>query len=157
METNTVTTREKAEQLINTLQGEALLVEIDKLLAQVDSLKESKESYTDRYWKASAEIGNLRNTVREYFKDEVDGDKNATVEMDVDDINDLLNRIGAQELKFTYSANVTITFTITGVEADSEEDAERQILDAISYEVSNNLEHDGTEDDDYQVDNVEAE
>jgi hypothetical protein len=146
METNTVTTREKAEQLINTLQGEALLVEIDKLLAQVDSLKESKESYTDRYWKASAEIGNLRNTVREYFKNEVNGDKNATVE-----------RIGAQELKFTYSANVTITFTITGVEADSEEDAERQILDAISYEVSNNLEHDGTEDDDYQVDNVEAE
>jgi hypothetical protein len=157
METNTVTTREKAEQLINTLQGEALLVEIDKLLAQVDSLTQSKESYADRYWKASAEIGNLRNTVREYFKDEVDGDKNATVEMDVDDINDLLNRIGAQELKFTYSANVTITFTITGVEADSEEDAERQILDAISYEVSNNLEHDGTEDDDYQVDNVEAE
>lgn len=157
MTSNTLITREEAIKLIDTLQGEALLGEIDKLLTLINHLKETKESYTDKYWKANAEIGNLREKVRNYFKDEVDGDKDATVEMDIDDINHLLNLIGADELKFTYSAEVTITFTITGVEADSEEDAKSKILDAISYEVNSNLEHDSTEDDNYEVDNVEAE
>jgi hypothetical protein len=157
MTSNTLITREEAIKLIDTLQGEALLGEIDKLLAQINTLKEVKESYTDKYWKASAEIGNLREKVRNYFKDELDGDKEASVEMELDDINDLLNRIGAEEIKFTYSAEVTITFTITGVEADSEEDAKSKILDAISYQVSSSLDHDNTEDDNYEVDNVEAE
>lgn len=157
METNTVTTREKTEQLLNTLQGEELMVEIDKMLAQINSLTESKDSYADRYWKASREIGNLREKVRDYFKEELDGDKNATVEMDVDSINGLLNTIGAQELTFTYSAEVTITFTVTGIVADSEEDAESKLLDAISYNVDSSLDHDGTEDDNYEINNVEAE
>ncbi len=157
MTSNTLITREEAIKLIDTLQGEALLVEIDKLLAQINTLKEVKESYNDKYWKANAEISNIRDKVHNYFKDELDGDKDASVEMDIDDINQLLNLIGADEIKFTYSAKVTITFTITGVVADSEEDAKSKILDSIDYKVNSDLDHDNVEDEEYEVDDVEAE
>lgn len=157
MARDTQTTRTAIEQHLNALQGEQLMAEVDKLLSIVTHLDERVEYYQNQYWKTSAEVGNLRDKVRNYFKDELDGDKEASVEMELDDINDLLNRIGAEEIKFTYSAEVTITFTITGVEADSEEDAKSKILDAISYQVSSSLDHDNTEDDNYEVDNVEAE
>ena len=157
MARDTQATRTSIEQHLNALQGEQLMTEVDKLLSIVTHLDERVEYYQNQYWKTSTEVGNLRDKVRNYFKDELDGDKDTTVEMDIDDINGLLNRIGAEEIKFTYSAEVTITFTITGVEADSEEDAKSKILDAISYEVSSSLEHDNTEDDNYEVDNVEAE
>jgi len=157
MARDTQATRTTIEQHLNALQGEQLMTEVDKLLSIVTHLDERVEYYQNQYWKTSTEVGNLRDKVRNYFKDELDGDKDTTVEMDIDDINGLLNRIGAEEIKFTYSAEVTITFTITGVEADSEEDAKSKILDAISYEVSSSLEHDNTEDDNYEVDNVEAE
>lgn len=157
MARDTQTTRTTIEQHLNALQGEQLMAEVDKLLSIVTHLDERVEYYQNQYWKTSAEVGNLREKVRNYFKDELDGDKEASVEMELDDINDLLNRIGAEEIKFTYSAEVTITFTITGVEADSEEDAKSKILDAISYQVSSSLDHDNTEDDNYEVDNVEAE
>jgi hypothetical protein len=157
MARDTQATRTTIEQHLNALQGEQLMAEVDKLLSIVTHLDERVEYYQDQYWKTSAEVGNLRDKVRNYFKDELDGDKDASVEMELDDINDLLNRIGAEEIKFTYSAEVTITFTITGVEADSEEDAKSKILDAISYQVSSSLDHDNTEDDNYEIDNVEAE
>ena len=77
--------------------------------------------------------------------------------MDADAINELLTLIGADEIKFAYSANVTIKFTITGVEAENEEDAKSTILEAISYQIANDISYDTIEDEEYEVDEVEAE
>lgn len=157
MARNTQATRETIKQALDTLQGENLMAEVDKLLAVVTHLDERVDYFQSAYWKSMAETSDLRKKAREYFQEELDGDKDKTVEMDVDAINELLTLIGADEIKFTYSANVTIKFTITGVEAESEEDAKSTILEAISYEIANNLSYDTIEDDEYEVEEVEAE
>lgn len=157
MARDTQTIRTTIEQHLNALQGEQLMAETDKLLATITHLDERVDYYQNQYWKTSAEVSNLRDKVRNYFKDELDGDKDASVEMDIDDINQLLKLIGADEITFTYSAKVTITFTITGVVADSEEDAKSKILDSIDYKVNSDLDHDNVEDEEYEVDDVEAE
>lgn len=157
MARDTQVTRETIKQALDTLQGENLMAEVDKLLAVVTHLDERVDYFQSAYWKSMAETSDLRKKAREYFQEELDGDKDKTVEMDVDAINELLTLIGADEIKFTYSANVTIKFTITGVEAESEEDAKSTILEAISYEIANNLSYDTIEDDEYEVEEVEAE
>jgi hypothetical protein len=157
MARDTQVTRDTIKQMLDTLQGENLMAEVDKLLAVVTHLDERVDYFQNSYWKASAETSKLREKTRSYFKDELSGDKNGSVEMDVDDINQLLRLIGADELKFTYSANVTITFKIIGVEAENEEDAKSSILDAVSYQIANDLSYQNVEDEEYDIDEVEGE
>lgn len=157
MARDTQATRETIRQMLDKLQGENLMAEVDKLLAVVTHLDERVDYYQTAYWKAMAETTDLRKKAREYFQEELGGDKNKTVEMDADAINELLTLIGADEIKFAYSANVTIKFTITGVEAENEEDAKSTILDAISYQIANDITYDTIQDEEYEVDEVEAE
>lgn len=130
--------------------------ELGQALATIKKLEEQTTRLRDNYWKADSEILSIRNKVREYFKSEFDGDKEATIELSVDDINGLLRRIGAEELSFTYSARVTISFVIEGVEADSEDDAIDKIRDAVNWEIRG-LDYSGTNDDEIEVEDVEAE
>jgi hypothetical protein len=134
---------------------EQLIEERAQLVTKLAYQMEQKQSYQDNYWKASSEISKLRNIVREYFKSELDGDKNGTVEMDLDAINQLLVDIGGAELKFTYSARVTISFVIDGIEADSEEEAEQIIADSINYSVQTDYE--SMYDEEVEITEVEAE
>lgn len=157
MARDTQTIRTTIEQHLNALQGEQLMAETDKLLATITHLDERVDYYQNQYWKTSAEVSNLRDKVRNYFKNELDGDKEASVEMDIDDINQLLNLIGADEIKFTYSAKVTISFVIEGVLADSEEDAQEKVRDAVNYKIDSDLDYDNTTDEEIEVDEVEAE
>lgn len=62
--------------------------------------------------------------------------KTDTVELDLEDVNEILEDIGAKKILFTYSATVTYTVTITGIEADSEDEAERKALEAVECTVN---------------------
>lgn len=130
--------------------------ELGKALATIKQLEEQNNRYRDNYWKASSEVSSIRAKVRDYFKSEFDGDKEATIELQVDDVNDLLRKIGAEELAFTYSATVTISFVIEGVEADSEDDAIDKIRDAVNWEIRG-LDYSGTNDEEVEVSDVEEE
>jgi hypothetical protein len=78
--------------------------------------------------------------------------KNDTVELNLQEVNELLENIGADKILFTYTATVTYTVTITGIEADSESEAERKALNAVDCRVDE--EKCG---EDAQVDNEEYE
>ena len=78
--------------------------------------------------------------------------KNDTVELNLQEVNELLESIGADKILFTWSATVTYTVTITGIEADSESEAERKALNAVDCRVDE--EKCG---EDAQVDNEEYE
>lgn len=153
-DTTNVTTDSNGIETVTTTV-EQLIADKAKLEALLAHKTEAYQNAMDKYWKASAQVNELRNKVRDYFKAELGGDKDATVQLDLDDINDLLYKIGGNEIKFTYSAKVTISFMIDGIEADSEEEAEQKIADAINYTVQ--CDYESLYDDEIDVTDVEAE
>jgi hypothetical protein len=79
--------------------------------------------------------------------------------MDLDDINELLEDIGASKIIFTYSVDVTVTATITGIEADSEEEARDKAIAALELRVDTDKLGDdaNVENEEYDADNGEEE
>lgn len=151
------TTRQKIERLINTLQGEALLTEFDDLQSRLDKKDESLANYRQSVSNYTKQLFDARAAVRNFFKEEFDGDKNAVVSFTLDEVNDLLDLIDADKLCFTYSATVKIEFTVTGIEADSEEEAERLIHNSLDYRLTGDLRDANIENDDVEIEDVEAE
>jgi len=157
MESTTETARQKIERLINTLQGEALLAEFDDLQNRLDRKDETIANYRGNETARTKQLFDAREAVRNFFKDEFDGDKDATVSFTLDEVNDLLDLIDADKLSFTYSATVKIEFTVTGIEADSEEDAENLVRDNLQYQLLGELRNNNMEDESVEVEDVEAE
>jgi len=157
MESTTETARQKIEGLINTLQGEALLAEFDDLQNRLDRKDETIANYRSNETARTKQLFDAREAVRNFFKDEFDGDKDATVSFTLDEVNDLLDLIDADKLSFTYSATVKIEFTVTGIEADSEEDAENLVRDNLQYQLLGDLRNNNMEDESVEVEDVEAE
>jgi len=157
MESTTETARQKIEGLINTLQGEALLAEFDDLQNRLDRKDETIANYRGNETARTKQLFDAREAVRNFFKDEFDGDKDATVSFTLDEVNDLLDLIDADKLSFTYSATVKIEFTVTGIEADSEEDAENLVRDNLQYQLLGELRNNNMEDESVEVEDVEAE
>jgi hypothetical protein len=79
------------------------------------------------------EISTMKETVRDALH-KFDT-KNDTVELDLEEVNEILENIGANKILFTYTATVTYTVTINGIEADSEDEAERKALSAVDCRV----------------------
>jgi phage-related protein len=126
---------------------------------RVQELEASKDSIYTRLQEERNTSRSNRDTVRAKFLTMLDGDKNATVEFDLDDINELLEDIGASKIIFTWSVDVTVTATITGIEADSEEDAKEKAIQALELRVdTDSLGEDANcEDEDYEADNAQEE
>jgi hypothetical protein len=98
----------------------------------------------------------MRSAVRNAFAERIEASDDEA-EFDLEDANSLLEEIGAQKLCFTWSATVTTSTTISGIEASSKEEAERLALGAVSTTV--NLDECGDEatidEEDQQVEDVE--
>jgi len=76
----------------------------------------------------------IRNTVYEFFNSQYSpGDQDITTS--VEEINDMLRSINADELKRTWSASVRIYVNVSGVEAASKEEVEDFIRDDINVEL----------------------
>ena len=153
------TLRETTEQFVLENNMEAI---IEKLIWQAQRLKDldrDKDNVLSRLQDERATSRNNRDTVRNKFREMLDGDKNATIEMDLDDIKELLEDIGASKIIFTYSVDVTVTATITGIEADSEEEARDKAIAALELRVdTDSLGEDANcEDEDYSADNAQEE
>jgi hypothetical protein len=157
--TTETTTREIFEQFVLENNMEAI---IEKMVWQAERLKDldrDKDNVLSRLQDERATSRNNRDTVRNKFREMLDGDKNATIEMDLDDINELLEDIGASKIIFTYSVDVTVTATITGIEADSAEEAREKAIQALELRVdTDSLGEDANcEDEDYEADNAQEE
>jgi hypothetical protein len=127
------TTQEIVEQFVKENNMEAI---VEKMVKQTESIKElqrNKDSILEKLY--------------------------ATIEMDLDDINELLTDIGASKIIFTWSVDVTVTATLTGIEADNEEEAIEKAIAACQLNVdTNSLGDDGdSTDEDYSADNAQEE
>ena len=65
------------------------------------------------------------------FFEEVYTDNETDMTVSVEDVNVLLVSIGAEPFARAWSATVTITATVTGVEANSKDEVENIIKDSI--------------------------
>jgi hypothetical protein len=163
MEETTTTTEQTAQQVVEQFvkenNMEAIVERMVKQAERVQELQANKDSLLTRLQEQRQTTMANRDTVRNKFREMLDGDKDATIEMDLDDINELLEDIGASKIIFTYSVDVTVTATITGIEADSEEEARDKAIAALELRVdTDSLGEDANcEDEDYSADNAQEE
>ena len=76
----------------------------------------------------------IRNKVYEFFNSQYSpGDQEITTS--VEEINDMLRDIGADELKRTWSATVRIYVNVSGIEATNKEEVVDMIQDDINVEL----------------------
>ena len=88
---------------------------------------------------------NIRQEVYDFFNERYSsGDEEITVSKS--DVNDLLESIGSDKLKSMWTVSGRIEFTITDIEAESEEEARDLIESNLSVEFDGNIV------DDYSID-----
>jgi hypothetical protein len=138
------------EQLSVTVEGATYYHTSESLAALIKEATENKAALTkmtERYNEKYQLIQRIRGDVYELFSSNYSsGDEDIT--LSVEDINELLRTIGADELKRLWSASVNVTLTITGIEASNK--------DEVQEIVENNLEISYVEDGDLFVDYVDV-
>jgi hypothetical protein len=88
----------------------------------------------ERQAESIRKVIDIRSKVYEFFNSQCSpGDQEITTS--VEEINDMLRDIGADELKRTWSASVRIYVNVSGIEAASKDDVEDMIRDDINVEL----------------------
>ena len=157
--TYVLTMEEEAQQFVKEHNADGIVARLIKLENRCVELQQNQERVANRLQEERNVVRNNRETIRSKFEELLDGDKNTTIEMDLDDINELLKDIGADPIRFTWSVDVTVTATLTGIEAQSKEEAEEKALKAVELRVdTDSLGDNGDVDnEEYEVDNVQEE
>lgn len=136
------------EQLSVTVEGATYYHTSESLAALIKQATEDKAALnkmTERYNDKYQLVQKIRGDVYELFSSNYSsGDEDIT--LSVEDINELLRSIGADELKRNWSATVQVYLTITGIEASNQEEA--------TEIVENNIEVSYSEDGDLFVDEI---
>lgn len=162
MDTETTTEptpRQVIEEFVKDSNMEQITHKMVQQMERIQSLQKSYQYAIDQSDSKGRELFKLRDYLGDKFRELMEGDKDATVEMDLDDFNEILTEIGASKIAFTWKVDVTATVTITGIDAESAEEAERKALEAVSLSI--NLAGAGddadSEDEEYETDNAEEE
>jgi len=101
-----------------------------EVLRFISDLNDAKE----RSQQSSRQVIDLRSTVYEFFNSQyTPGDQDITTS--VEEINDMLRVIGADELRRTWSASVRMYVNVSGIEAANKEDVEDIVRDDINVEL----------------------
>ena len=98
-------------------------------------LIEDKENLKTELMQLDRRLKSVRFDVKEFFQSRYETDNHEIV-CEVDDVNDLLETIGSEQLTKSWSATVTITATVTGVEAPNSEAAKDMLNDAFELNMT---------------------
>ena len=136
---------EGSEPTVSIQVGGTKYTLTNQSLAQIIEDKDSLKEELDQAQRKAKSMG---WDVREFFESRKDGNNTDDITCTVEDINELLNSLGVDQLTNTWSATVWISATITGIEACSKDEAENIIKD--------NVEVNYNDDGDIWVDDVEV-
>lgn len=149
METNTDTTRNTIEQLLNSLEGEKLMVEVDNLLRQIVILKSAKDELQQSL-DTSRKINRERKEIVTKFITE-----NFESGASSDDLKSL-----AEELDIELTKNVTVEFTVSytaeitvPIDYDTDQISESDFDVEVRFNGDNDTELDN---DSYEIDDFEV-
>ena len=98
-------------------------------------LIEEKENLKTELMQVERKLKSTQFDVKEFFQSRYETDQSEIL-CEVDDVNSLLKDIGSDELTKSWSATVTITATVTGVEAPNAEAAREIIEDAFEINLT---------------------
>ena len=98
-------------------------------------LIEEKEQLKIELAQTERKFRSAQFDVREHFQSRYETDQSEILS-EVDDVNNLLINIGAEALTKSWSATVTITATVTGIEAPNKDAAEDIIRDNIELSLT---------------------
>jgi len=98
-------------------------------------LIEEKEQLKIELAQVERKFRSAQFDVREHFQSRYETDSDEIVS-EVDDVNSLLVNIGSEGLTKTWSASITITATVTGIEASNKDEAENIIKDNIEVNMT---------------------
>ncbi len=115
---------------------------INNAIKDRDYYRTSHSTYVGR-------INHIREAIYDFFKGHYNsGDEDITVS--TDDVNDLLEAIGSEKLKSLFTVSGTVNFTVTDVEAESEDEAREMVEQGfvLHYESDGSL-------DDWDVEVIE--
>jgi len=94
---------------------------------------ESEDYNKKKVQESLSRFHQARASVFEFFNNRYDsGDTEITCT--VDDVNELLESLGADKLKALFTVNGTISFSVVDVEADSEEDAREIVSNSLELQ-----------------------
>ena len=116
----------------NDIDGPSVLVEVDGTAhvyteKGLIELVQSVNSMRLELAQVERKLKSAKFDVKEFFQARFETDSDEIV-CEVDDVNNLLANIGSEELARSWSATVSITATVTGIEAPSAE-AAREIIE----------------------------
>jgi len=98
-------------------------------------LIEEKENLRTELVQVERKLKSTQFDVKEFFQSRYETDQSEIL-CEVDDVNSLLKDIGSDELTKSWSATVTITATVTGIEAPNAEAAREIIEDAFEINLT---------------------
>ena len=98
-------------------------------------LIEEKENLRTEMLQIERKLKSAQFDVKEFFQSRYEPDQSEIL-CEVGDVNDLLKSIGSDQLTTSWSATVTITTTVTGIEAPNKEAAEEILDDAFDINLT---------------------
>jgi hypothetical protein len=98
-------------------------------------LIEDKDNLKTELIQVDRRLKSVRFDVKEFFQSRYETDESEII-CEVNDVNDLLESIGSDQLTKSWSATVTITATVTGIEAPNAEAAKDMLNDTFELNMS---------------------
>ena len=105
-------------------------------ITERDELRVSLSDSQDRSTRYYGKLVTVREQVHEFFNSRYDVDTDTAIECEVDDVNELLRNIGAEELKKLWTVIGTINYTVSNISASSEDEANDYVMNELSVDVS---------------------
>lgn len=136
------------ELLITNEDGSTTKFTEDMAISAIKERDQLRQNLADktRYNERNVNtIHTMRQSVYDFFNERYDTG-NDEITCSVDDVNELLESIGTDKLKKLWTVSGRIEFTVTDIEADSEDDARDQVENNLTVEFDGNIV------DDYNID-----
>lgn len=105
-------------------------------ITERDELRVSLNDCQDRAGRYYGKLVTAREQVHEFFNSGFAPDTDTAIECEIDDVNELLRNIGAEELKKLWTVIGTINYTISNISASNEDEANDYVMSELSVDVS---------------------
>ena len=105
-------------------------------ITERDELRVSLSDSQDRSTRYYGKLVTVREQVHEFFNSRYDVDTDTAIECEVDDVNELLKNIGAEELKKLWTVIGTINYTVSNISASNEDEANDYVMNELTVDVS---------------------
>jgi len=105
-------------------------------ITERDELRQKLNDCDDRASRYYGKLVTVREQVYEFFNSRYDADTDTAIECEIDDVNELLRNIGAEELKKLWTVIGTINFTVSNISASNEDEANDYAMNELTVDVS---------------------